>query len=260
MSTDATGVWVYAVISATTGDGLVEGASGVAGEPVRLIRAGDLIAVVGDVPLSEFGEAALRHNLEDLDWLSAKAQAHDRMVSQLMRSNTVVPLRMTTVYLSDAGVIKLLSDNRQEFIEALRAVTNRQELGVKAYADPKALTGELEPVSGADKLSGTAYLLRRRQELNSQEDAYRLAGQAAHRVHRELLRYAVEGKRKPPADHSLSGHSGWLVLNGTYLVEDSRVQEFRSAVELLEDELTGIVLHITGPWPPYSFVAGAAAS
>jgi hypothetical protein len=44
-----------------------------------------------------------------------------------------------------------------------------------------------------------------------------------------------------------------MVLNGTYLVDDDRADEFASTVEELGKEYPGIRLELTGPWPPYSF-------
>ncbi|WP_010596283.1 GvpL/GvpF family gas vesicle protein, partial [Rhodococcus sp. P14] len=50
-----------------------------------------------------------------------------------------------------------------------------------------------------------------------------------------------------------SGRRDWMVLNGTYLVDDDRADEFARAVEELRKEYRGIRLELTGPWPPYSF-------
>lgn len=257
MSTE--GVWAYAIVAAESAARRAEGLTGVAGEPVRIVAINDTAAAVGSVPLEYFGEEALRHNLEDLDWLGSTARAHDRVISHLARSGPVLPLRMTTVYLNDERVGNLLMNHGDDFTSALAAVAGRQELGVKAYADQKALRGTSDS-PGAGKTSGTAYLLRRKRELSDQEETYSIAAQSARRLHDTLSRYAVDAKRKPVSDQSLSGRAGWIVLNSTYLVEDSQADEFRRAVEALNDELVGIELEVTGPWPPYSFTGDLAAS
>src|SRR6185503_18837915 len=100
-----------------------------------------LTAAVGTVGLDEFGEEGLRRNLEDLDWLAATARAHDAVIAAIARFGPVVPMRMATVYLDDQRVSKLLEARRDDFVTALRHVTARAELGVKAYADPEVLTG-----------------------------------------------------------------------------------------------------------------------
>lgn len=255
MSTDTVAVWAYAVLAGASATDTIAGLSGVAGEPVRIVSAHDLAAAVGTVDLDEFGEEALRRNLEDLDWLAAKARAHDAVISTIARKAPLIPMRMATVYLDDGRVRQLLESRRGDFLAALERVTGRQELGVKAYADPKALLaqGDSGQTGAGAQRSGTAYLLRRRQQLASQEDAYRAAAAAAERIHAELLRHAVDGKRKPASDPSLSGRDGWTVLNGTYLIARDRVEAFREAVAALDRHSAGIELEITGPWPPYSF-------
>jgi Gas vesicle synthesis protein GvpL/GvpF len=251
MSTDDVGVWAYAVIRGDSADDRIAGLHGVAGEPVRGLAAADLTAAVGTVGLGEFGEEALRRNLEDLDWLAAKARAHDAVISAIAWSGPVIPVRMATVYLDDARVVQLLENRHDDFHAALDRLTGREELGVKAYADPKKLAGQ--GAQDTEGQSGTAYLLRRRRELVSQQEAYRVAAAEAERMHAALLAHAVDGKRKPATDRSLSGRDAWTVLNGTYLVDKSSVDEFRAAVAAVDEQSTGIELEITGPWPPYSF-------
>src|SRR5215213_1906825 len=107
MSVDGVGIWAYAVMRADRAKDRVSGLRGVAGEAVRAVVAGDLAAAVGTVELNEFGQDALRRNLEDLDWLSAKARAHDAVVSGIARSGPVIPVRMATVYFEDRKSTRL---------------------------------------------------------------------------------------------------------------------------------------------------------
>jgi Gas vesicle synthesis protein GvpL/GvpF len=163
-------------------------------------------------------------------------------------------VRMTTVYLDDDRVRALLGSRRPEFCAALERVSGRVELGVRAHADAAALVPrEDQAPEPPDRRSGAAYLLRRKRALEHQETAYGTAAAAAERIHAWLLQSAVDGKRKPVADNKLSGRTGWAVLNGTYLVDDARVDDFRALVGDLERSTPGIALEVTGPWPPYSF-------
>jgi Gas vesicle synthesis protein GvpL/GvpF len=248
-------VWTYAVTSGEVATQNFGRLHGVAGETVRAVTGSGLTAAVGTVGLDEFGEDALRRNLEDLDWLAATARAHDAVISEIARVGPVVPMRMATVFLDERRVRELLEARHDDFIAALDRVTAREELGVKAYADPKVLTGENESGDhqSGEKLSGTAYLMRRRRALASQDDAFRIAAAHAERIHAGLLKHAVDGKRRPASDRRLSGRDGWTVLNGTYLVENDEVDAFRAAVATIDRNTPGIELEITGPWPPYSF-------
>ena len=57
--------------------------SGVAGAPPKRLTHHGLVAVVSTVPEHEFTEEALRANLEDLDWLTATARAHQQVIDAL---------------------------------------------------------------------------------------------------------------------------------------------------------------------------------
>ena len=263
MPTDDVGVWLYAVISGA--EDQIGDLIGVAGEPVRLVAGGDLSAVVGTVPLNEFGEEPLRRHLEDLDWLAAAARAHDHVISAVAQWRPVLPVTMATLYLNDEGIRSLLATRSSHFLAALDRVTGRDEVGVKAYADPAALAGKDEGAAGGqqqkgEQRSGTAYLMKRKRQLTSQEQAYRVAAAEAERLHGELLSHAIDGKRKPASDPSLSGRDAWTVLNGTYLVDRAEVDAFRKVVAALQESSPGIELEVTGPWPPYSFAGDVVSS
>src|SRR5881392_1022396 len=94
------------------------GAYGVAGTGVHLVGTTGLAAAVSPVPAEDFGEEALKANLEDLHWLEAVARAHHDVVETLSTRTTVLPLRLATVYLDDIRVRQML-DTEQETFTAL---------------------------------------------------------------------------------------------------------------------------------------------
>jgi Gas vesicle synthesis protein GvpL/GvpF len=74
------------------------------------------------------------------------------------------------------------------------------------------------------------------------------------------MKCAVDGKRRPALDKSLSGRAEWTVLNGTYLVDEGMIESFTETVAALDRATARITLEITGPWPPYSFAGDLEAS
>jgi hypothetical protein len=254
------GVWVYAVMRGPAGEriGPVTGQDGVGGTPVRAVESDGLVAVVASVALDEFGEQPLRRNLEDLDWLAATARAHDAVIHVAGGIGPVVPLRLATVYLDDSGVSGLLQERRADFEAALDLVEGRTEWGVKAYGDPGALAGPAQDAvqpdeQAAGRGAGTAYLQRRRAQRQAQETGEQEAAAQAERIHTELARLAVASTRHPPQDPQLSGTRTRMLLNGAYLVDDARAEEFAAVVRSLDAERDGVSVELTGPWPTYSF-------
>jgi hypothetical protein len=255
----AEGVWVYAVVRGERAEDRVSGLRGVGAEPVRMVVCDELAAVVGTVSLDEFGRDALRRNLEDLDWVAQKARAHDAVISAVSQSGAVIPVRMATVYLDDGRVRELLESRRQDFGATLSRLCGRAEVGVKVYADPARLLTPDAAHDDCGRPTGTAYLMRRRRQLAAHEEAYRAAAIEADRIHSTLMRHAVDGKRRPPPDRTLSGRDELTILNGTYLIDSDAVGMFRETVAALEMSTGRLSLETTGPWPPYSFAGEPVA-
>ena len=249
------GVWLYSITTDNIGDVQLAGVTGVAGEQVRAVTSSGLVAVVGTVSLGEFGQEPLQRKLEDLDWLAATARAHDAVVAAVLRNGPTVPLRLATLYLDDDRVRRLLTERHEEFGATLRRVTGRSEWGVKGYGDAKLLSQPVkeEPSSSGATGKGTAYLLRRRAELSAQQDVERKAAGHAGEIHAALLDQAVDGVRRQVTDPVLTGKRAWMIFNGTYLVDNDRVDGFTALVTALDAERPGVTLELTGPWPPYSF-------
>ncbi|GHE78271.1 gas vesicle protein [Amycolatopsis deserti] len=250
--TEERGIWLYAVTRA--GAGTAGDARGVAGEPLRVIEARGLAAVVGEVPLDTFGEEALHRNFEDLDWLGAVARAHDAVVGALAGAGPVVPVRLATVYHDDEGVRRVLEHRGHELERTLQRVTGRTEWGVKVFLEtpePPEPTERTEPPSRRG--AGTAYLARRRAERDTREETERLAREQAGKVHSRLAALAAGARLHPLQSAALSGDAQQMVLNAAYLVGDGDARAFAEAVAACDDASPAIRVQLTGPWPPYSF-------
>jgi len=256
--TESQGIWVYAVAEAVS-DVSLGGLTGVSGGPVAALAAAGLAAVTEQVPLAEFGEAALHRNLEDLDWLENTARAHHRVIDTVAQQRPVVPMRLATVYHSEAGVTALLTERGQDFRALLSRIRGRQEWGVKAYAaQPAAAGGEGETAgpAGAARPSagaGTAYLNRRRHERSAQEEARQAAMTSTTEVHDTLAGLTAAFRLHPPQAPQLHGNKEPMLLNAAYLIDDERAEEFAAEVRRLAADHPSVRLELTGPWPPYSF-------
>jgi Gas vesicle synthesis protein GvpL/GvpF len=266
-------VWVYAV-AADAEPPFTGGMIGVGGGAVRPLTAAGLMAITGDVPVSGFGEAALRRNLEDLDWLEQTARTHHAVIEAVAKERTVVPMRLATVYRSDEGVTGMLRERAADFREALARVTARSEWGVKAYTAMPPEQGPPEqgpPEQGAPEQGqppeagqaplgpGAAYLRRRRAQLAARSDARQQALTSARAIYEDLGRLCVAARVYPPQPAELAGRSASMVLNAAYLVADERAEDFAAAVTGLAAAHPSVRLALTGPWPPYSFAGQPGA-
>jgi hypothetical protein len=241
-------------------DDAVAGVTGIEDAPVRLVRKAGLTAVVSTVDLAEFGEDALRQNLEDLDWLEMVARTHDEVINWFAQVTTVAPWRLATIMLDDDRVAVLLEVWQEELRAALDRIQGCSEWSVQMFVDPAGA----DTADSADlgQETGTAYLQRRRSETYRQAEATHLASVEADQIHQTLSRLTAASRRLPPQDQRLTGHRGEMVLNGAYLVPDDQSGEFGSLVQQLSDTMPGSRLELKGPWPAYSFATlepGAAS-
>lgn len=253
----AVGRWAYVVADSGLADSALADVAGVGGRAVRPVRAAGLAAVVEDVDLDEFGEEALRRNLEDLDWLEATARRHHEVVRQVADRGPVVPLRLAAVFHDDPGVVRMLQARHDELCAALDTVGARAEWGVKVYS-PERQAGETASTDD-DERPGLAYLKKRRAELTARDEAAQAAIDSAAMIHTDLTDLATAAELRGSQSPELTDTPGRLVLNSAYLVDDAAADDFAAAVDRLAASHPEVTVELTGPWPPYSFASAAAA-
>ncbi|MGW1955998.1 GvpL/GvpF family gas vesicle protein [Streptomyces sp. NPDC001920] len=232
--------------------------SGVAGAPPKQLTHHGLVAVVSTVPESDFAEEPLRRHLEDLDWLTATARAHQQVIDALTVVTTPLPLRLATVFRDDSGVRSMMEAREADFRRVLDRLEGRVEWGVKVYADVEPAESAESADSGATKaqaMSGRDYLRRRRSQTRAREDVWQRAAAFAGRLHETLSAFAEESQLHAPQNSALSRAAGQNVLNAAYLVPRADSEEFVELVDREKDDAPGIRVELTGPWAAYSFTA-----
>jgi hypothetical protein len=257
---DALGQYVYGIT--LTPPGLPDELPGVDPEfSVTFIAEQDLAAIVSPVSLADFGDERLRENLNDVSWLESKARAHEDVLDAALQRGTVVPMRLCTIYSGEEQVREMLRSERDALLDALRRLEGKSEWGVKLIAELGALERSATERAGVDHdgpdaSPGAAYMDRKRRLARSREEEMELADDWADAVHDQLAAAACDALMNPLQRPDVSGYEGDMLLNGVYLVEDHRLEEFRDLVDRLRDEYraVGAAVDLTGPWPAYNFV------
>jgi Gas vesicle synthesis protein GvpL/GvpF len=253
---ERSGLWVYAVTERPADAGR---STGIDGLPVRSVAGDGLVAVVSEVGMHEFGESALRAKFEDLGWLEATAKAHHQVIDDLASTQPVVPMRLATVFTSEASLQAMLAERGNELHEVLHRIGQRREWGVKAFAATAARTpktrADAERGAMAAAGSGAAYLQRRRSQLDASNRARHEEARSAETVHASLSRLAADSRLHPPQVPQLAGTKAPMLLNASYLLDEASERGFSKAVQELAQQYRAIQLQLTGPWPPYSFAS-----
>ncbi|MEV0225574.1 GvpL/GvpF family gas vesicle protein [Streptomyces sp. NPDC050704] len=228
--------------------------TGVAGAPPKLLSHGDLVAVVSSVPERDFAEQPLRAHLEDLDWLSETARAHQSVIDALTTVTSPLPLRLATVFRDDSGVRMMMQEREELFLRTLDRLDGRVEWGVKVYAENPETDGSEEKAESSGKVAtGRDYLRQRRMQRRTHEDMWERAEKFARQLHGALSEFADDTRIHPPQNPALSRAAGRNVLNAAYLVPRAASEEFVELVDSTKDDAPGMRVELTGPWAAYSF-------
>ena len=230
-----------------------------AGPPRALAAGGRLWLVVADAPLDRYGQEGLERLVRDLQAVSPSALAHSAVVAHCARHHPTLPLRLFTLFATDRRAVTGIARRRALLATRLSRVANRVEWGVQARVEATAGRRAATRREGVRKATrglspGTRFLALRRLERDATRQQTAGARTAAAGLYRALATQADGARRRPPV--SVSGAA--LLLDAAFLVPRARAATFRAAVRREATRVAGHGLHVrlTGPWPPYSFVAG----
>jgi hypothetical protein len=239
----------------------------------RAVPAGEgLWLIVASVPASDYGEGAITRGLQDLEWVGQRAMAHEAVVEQFLSARAVLPMQLFTLFNSDERAIHHVDRQRGEIDAVLKRIEGRLEFGLRLMFDEQSLRDAIDararggaasagraPRGGIVTLQeGSAYLARKRDLLDVQRVQLREARAAADRLFAALTRDAADARRRAATEQAAPGSR--LLLDAAFLVSSSRARSFRAAVSRRAREIgtTGVVVSLTGPWPPYNFISPAA--
>jgi hypothetical protein len=220
--------------------------------PRVLILASDISLVVADVPATAYGARQIEGRLDDLEWVGRAGAAHHAVADTLVARHTVVPLRPFTLFSSESRARGAFLSLSRELDAALDRVSGKSEWVLRISKPDPALSGDgnRRPESPAPA-SGTAFLAQKAAAKRATADLAVRVRRAAAALFDAMAALAHQADRRRPQPGT------GLLLDAAFLVETRQSTRFKRA---LENEAKGLLrdgcrISLTGPWPPYSFVA-----
>jgi hypothetical protein len=223
-----------------------------------------ICAVVSEVPADEYNEQTLNRRLEDLQWLIPRASCHEGIVRHAAAFYPVIPVRFGTIYTSRESVQEMLRRGADEFGAFLDDISDKQEWGVKVYADEdtarKAASATNERLEQLDKQiavasPGKAHLLQKKRANLVREQSLSLLNHLSEEIYQKLLLWAVEGRRNKLLSRNATGKADEMLLNAAFLLNPQEVETFKEKVDVIATSYEGDTLffELSGPWPCYNF-------
>jgi len=251
--------YLYCLVSAPKEPSLSKAPAGLPGASrPRTIDAGrGLWLVAADAPLSQYGEKPIEKGLQDLAWVSSVAVPHEAVVEHLSRAGTVVPMKLFTLFRSDARALEHVSRQRRRIDRLVARIEGREEWGLRVALDePVALQQAREPAASAKRSPGAAFLLRKKNEQDAVRELFGRARDRAAALFDELSVKADDARRRPPPPGEIGQR---VLLDAAFLLPRSKARAFQGAVRAQAKKLgpLGYRLTLTGPWPPYNFLGEA---
>lgn len=209
---------------------------------VETLEASGLTAWYSRVSDEEFGEK-LASNMENLEWLAGAGVRHQRVVSQIAESVTVLPTRFGTVFRTEKSLAEHLRVEKEKLTETLKRIEGTEEWGIKLFLNPEPPASPIDVESGRDYLRAKSAMMQVKKSKQLDPDVVEFA--------RELQAIAAASA---PAGKVSSGQNN-LEWQASFLVRKKDRQKWD---RVLKNYATRWAdrreIQCTGPWPPYSFV------
>jgi hypothetical protein len=264
--------YVYGIIPANTSpsslpDGLDDAAVSIEHEDGNAVAA--LVSVL-DGP--QYTPERLEARSGDVEWVSPRAVAHDRVLTWASDLGAVVPMPMFTLFSGRSAVHDMLRDRATQLTATLARIGDAREYALRTYREDAELLRVIDSLSPRlRQLSATAaaaspgqrYLLERKLEGEKRAEMRTVTQQVVDELLAALTPHARQVVRSPiPRVTDAETSRGTMVLNAAFLVAPDQLNAFRAT---LTDEMNrrgeqGFRFDFTGPWPPYHFVNELDAS
>jgi hypothetical protein len=214
------------------------GLAGCGGAAVRVIEAADALAcwASDSPPALRRDEAAIREH-------------HGVVASAMDDEVTPVPLRFGQSFPDDDAAATAIAADARRWHALLRHLAGHAEFGVRIVGFAEDAARDVHPPAAE---SGREYMaaLARRQAVTQHAfaEGERIAA---------LVRSRAGGLIAESTQEPVRGSQGGLVM--AHLVAWQDVEAWRAAMHAVQDALRldapDARLLLSGPWPPYSFVA-----
>jgi hypothetical protein len=224
-------------------------------------------ALVSVLDGDRYAPVALETTSGDVEWLSPRAIAHDRVLTWASDSGAVIPLPMFSLFSSGDAVRTMLRDRVDELSLALERLSAGREYALRVYRVDSDLLGAITALSprlaeladaAAAATPGQRYLLERKLTTEKKSEMRIVTQRLVEEIVGELASLALSHVRSPiPKLADADGVArGVLVLNVAFFVAPDRLDDFQRTLTTLVErhEGNGLRFDFTGPWPPYHFV------
>jgi len=240
------GKYVYCIVESNEGRNFGPIGIGERGDIVSTVGYKDISAVISSSSMTKY--VINRENM----------MAHEKVIEEVMKDYTVLPVRFCTIAASAEEVRTLLRRRYAEFKGLLRDMDNKVEMGLRGiWKDMNLIFGEIaEDSQKVKKLKKKAEGKTGKTGNTSKVSLGKAVKNALDEKKADETRKILNIFKRSAIDvrtNDLFGDS--MFLNAAFLIDRTREKEFDFLVEdLVEDYGERAAFKYVGPAPPFNFV------
>ncbi len=239
---------------------------------VSLESESGVAALVSELDAVQYAPLVVERSSGDVDWLSPRAVAHDRVLTWASDRGPVIPLPMFSLFSSRDAVRTMLRERASQLRVTLERVGagRAREYALRVYrvdAEMMDVIPSLSPrlaemATAAERASpGQRYLLERKLETEKKSEVRVVSQRLMDEIVAELSSIAREVVRSPIPRAATTDVAarGTMLLNAAFLIAADRLEDFQRTLTAIVSryDQRGLRFDFTGPWPPYHFVGEA---
>jgi len=239
------GKYIYCIIATAVSKTFGPLGIGGRGDELYTICFKDIAAVVSNSPMIRY--TVSRENM----------LAHEKAIEEVMKEHTVLPVRFATIAEDEEKVKKILEKEHDRFIDLLKDMKGKKELGLKAifkedviYKDILEKYGDIKRLKERVATLPPEKTYYQRMEIGKMVEA---ALQKEKEIHKKgilntLSPLAVEVKNN-------NTYGELMIISAAFLLEKYREPEFDQKVnEYVNKYGNKINFKYVGTVPPFNFV------
>jgi hypothetical protein len=240
------GKYIYCIINTTQDRYFGPIGIGNRGDEVSTIGSDGLAMVISSHPV-----AKLVVNTENI-------LAHEKVIEEVMKEFTVLPVRFCTIAVSADEIRNLLFKRYREFKNLLRDMDHKIELGVKGiWKDMRIVFEEItEENREINRLKKKTKGNIGEKDIQAKVALGKFVEAALKRKKEEESQKIIDALRDSAFDYKINTtKSDEMFINASFLVGKGREMEFDNLMEEIGEAYSNRArFAYAGPLPPYNFV------
>jgi len=201
--------------------------------------------------------------MQDLAWVGPRALQHEAVVEKVMRHSPVLPARFGTLFSSQERLAEFVDRHGAAISQFLERVAEQEEWSVRGLLDRRQAGRALMSASLAAQeaqlaalLPGRRYFEEQRIRAGAEKELSLWLKEARRQTASHLMKQASDfcDCASVPLEPPESGIE--VVVNWAFLLPKGATPAFQVRIDQMNEKhaMRGLVLELSGPWPPYHFV------